>query len=154
MHFPPSGKQSYPNCTQQHVLPESPGLSPCFGNPTGAITVVCSRFTSFLSWGFNHQRTYLLYMPLILQALNYGTAVIHMDIPQQHQSMWNRWVQTLMSQPDLPAFWQLSSIFDGLLHLSAEDQHIIMDDASYLLRQELQEFIGSLLAAHSRQSQI
>ena len=68
--------------------------------------------------------------------------------------MWDRWVQILMSQCDLPALQQLIPIFDGLLHLSANDQNIIISSASSLLGQEVQEFIGSLLALHNRHSQI
>ena len=59
----------------------------------------------------------------------------------------------LLSHGDLPALQQLIPLFDGLLHLSAIDQNIIISDASNLLGQEAQEFIGSLLAAHNRQAQ-
>ena len=59
-----------------------------------------------------------------------------------------------MLHPDLPDIVRMLPLIDSLLHLPAEYQNIIMNDASHILRQEIQEFIGSLLAAHSRQTQI
>ena len=62
-------------------------------------------------------------MPLILQAANQGTPVINLNI---------------------------APLFDGLFHLSPVDQNIIISDASNLLGQEIQEFIGSLLVTYNR----
>ena len=93
-------------------------------------------------------------MPLILQAANRGIPVININITPQHQTIWDRWVQVLMSHSDLPPLQQFILIFDGLLHLSANDQKIIISNASSLLGQEVQESIGSLFASHNRQSQI
>ena len=56
--------------------------------------------------------------------------------------MWDRWVQTLLSHYDLPTLQQLIPLFDGLFHLSADDQNTIISDASNLLGQEIQEYIG------------
>ena len=112
-------------------------------------------FSSFPPQGFHLQQTYSwLYMPLILQAANRGIPVININITPQHQNIWDRWVQVLMSHSDLPPLQQLIPIFDGLLHLSANDQNIIISSASSLLGQEVQEFIGSLLALHNRQSHL
>ena len=71
-------------------------------------------------------------MPLILQAANWGIPVININTTAQYQAMWDRWVQ---------------------IHLVHCDQNIIISNASNLLGQEVQEFIGSLLAMHDRQSQ-
>ena len=76
-----------------------------------------------------------------------------MNISPQYQAMWDRWVQTLLSHRDLPALQQLFPLFDGLFHLSPDDQNTIISDASNLLGQEIQEYIGSLLVAHNRQNQ-
>jgi hypothetical protein len=103
-------------------------------------------FSSFPPHGLHLQQTYLwLYMPFILQAANKGTPIINLNIAPQHQELWDRWVQILLSQRDLPDLQYLIPLFNGLCHLSAVDQSIIISDASKLLGQEIQEFIGSFL---------
>ena len=70
---------------------------------------------------------------------------------QQHHSptlgyVGYRWVRILLSYCKLPLLEQFIPLFDGLLHLLANHQIIIISDASNLLGHEVQEFIGSLLA--------
>ena len=48
----------------------------------------------------------------------------------------------------------LFPLFDGIFHLSADDQNIIINDGSPLLGQEIQTFIGTLISNHNRQAQI
>ena len=93
-------------------------------------------------------------MPFILEASKNGIPLISIDIPIQHWAQWDRWIQTLISQPDLPDILHLFTLFDGFLHLPVDDENIIINDAHHVLGQEIQEFIGSLLAAQNRQSQI
>ena len=95
-----------------------------------------------------------MYMPLILQAANRGIPVIDIHIPQQHTATWDRWLQMLSDHQDFLPLEQFFSLFDQPFHLSALHQNIIINDASPLMGQEIQEFIGSLNIAHNRKTQI
>ena len=65
-----------------------------------------------------------------------------------------RWLGSLMAHIDLPKLSQLFPLFDGIFHLSADDQNIIINDGSPLLGQEIQTFIGTLISGHNRQAQM
>jgi hypothetical protein len=60
----------------------------------------------------------------------------------------------LSAHQDFLPLEQLFSLFDQPFHLSALHQNVIINDASPLLGQEIQEFIGSLNIAHNRQTQL
>ena len=93
-------------------------------------------------------------MPLILQAENQGLPIINLTIPRQHQERWDGWLNTLALHQDFLQLGQMFSLLNQPFHLSARDQNIIISNASPVLGQEIQEFIGSLLRDHNRQSQI
>ena len=112
-------------------------------------------FSDFPPRGVHLQTTYSwMYMPLILQAANQGAPVIDIRIPQQHAAMWGRWLQMLSAHQDFLPLEQVFSLFHQLFHLSALHRNVIINDASPLLGQEIQEFIGSLNIAHNRQTQL
>ena len=81
-------------------------------------------------------------MPLILQAANQGWPVIDIHIPPHYMDRWLLWVQTLSSHPDFLQLGQIFALSDSPFHLSAQDQNTIINTASPLLGQEIQEFIA------------
>ena len=108
-------------------------LSIHLGSSTYSVATVWREFFLFAStWVPSATNLFVAVYALILQAANQGTPVINLNIAPQHQELWDRWVQTLMSQRDLPDLQYLIPLFDGLFHLAAVDQNIIISDSSNL----------------------
>ena len=101
--------------------------------------------------GIHHQRTHSwFYMALILQSANGGMPVLPIQIPEDLQPTWNRWVETIQQSVTHLPLGAFTVIFDGPFHLPPRTQNAIITNASVPLGQEIEHFLTFLLNQNPR----